>query len=164
MPIFSKFLPSASYHSSPKREGCSLTMAAETDSESITSRDDADERSPLLKKSIETSNRKRRPQAKDVRFRVLALLYTAIIALNAALILQDAPATRLFEIVYCRAFYEEHDPSLIGDNGVVDEKYCKNDFVQSQVAFLKGWLSFFRYLPGKIYQWRCIPIKIANLL
>lgn len=53
-----------------------------------------------------------------------------------------APAlTRVFESIYCRQYYETHDPSKIGGDGRggVEEGLCKNSTVQGQVAMLKGW-------------------------
>jgi hypothetical protein len=48
---------------------------------------------------------------------------------------------RTFESIYCRRYYETHDPSKIGSDGGdgVNEKYCKNSVIQGQVAMLKGW-------------------------
>lgn len=48
---------------------------------------------------------------------------------------------RVFESIYCRQYYEVHDPSKIGSDGRggVKEEYCKNSVIQGQVAMLKGW-------------------------
>ncbi|KAL9095542.1 MAG: hypothetical protein Q9163_006508, partial [Psora crenata] len=55
----------------------------------------------------------------------LILLYVVSLDLGYELIL---PAqTRVFEAIYCRQYYEKHDPSLIRSDGrdEVDEKWCK---------------------------------------
>jgi MFS family permease len=51
--------------------------------------------------------------------------------------------TRVFESIYCRSYYAQHDPSLIGSDGGdgVAEKYCKNHVIQGEVAMLRGWLT-----------------------
>lgn len=70
---------------------------------------------------------------------VLILLYLVFLDLGYELIV---PAqTRIFEKIYCRLYYEEHDPSLIGSDGKggVDERWCKVTEVQGEVAMLKGW-------------------------
>jgi len=70
---------------------------------------------------------------------ILLLLYVVFLDLGYELIV---PAqTRVFEQIYCRLYYEKHDPGLIGDhgNGQIDEKLCKNDVIQGEVAMLKGW-------------------------
>ncbi|KAH0595474.1 hypothetical protein MHUMG1_06649 [Metarhizium humberi] len=55
--------------------------------------------------------------------------------------LMDPAQTRIFERIYCREYYEKHDPSLIGSDGRggVDEKWCKVSWVQGEVAMLRGW-------------------------
>jgi hypothetical protein len=67
------------------------------------------------------------------------LLY--IITLTGGDELIQPAQTRVFESIYCRAYYAEHDPSLIGTDGGdgVAEKYCKGAVVQGEVAMLKGW-------------------------
>ena len=149
MTIFLKYSVSPSSRSNPRLKSLDSDMAVEAVSGDAEARDNGNERTPLLNHSLEEPcTPEQRPKAKDIRFRALALLYATVTALAVSMILQDAPAVRLVEIFYCRRFYEEHNPDLMGDNGVVDEEYCKIDVVQSQVAFLKGWLSFFKYLPG----------------
>ena len=40
------------------------------------------------------------------------------------------------------------DPSVITPDGTVPENICKIDEIQSQLAFLNGWKSFFDLVPG----------------
>jgi hypothetical protein len=53
----------------------------------------------------------------------------------------QAPQVRIFESIYCRQYYEVHDPRKIGSDGGdgVREEYCKNSVIQGQVAMLRGW-------------------------
>ncbi|KHN96400.1 Major facilitator superfamily domain, general substrate transporter [Metarhizium album ARSEF 1941] len=70
---------------------------------------------------------------------VRLLLYTTF--LDLSFWLMEPAQTRIFERIYCREYYLEHEPSLIGSDGRrgVDEKWCKVSWVQAEVAFLKGW-------------------------
>lgn len=53
-----------------------------------------------------------------------------------------SPATaRIFESVYCRIFYQEHD-SIPPRPGGIDEMYCKVSAVQTDVSSLLGTLLF----------------------
>lgn len=108
------------------------------------------EHSPLLEHFPTAPDLEPRPRAKDLHNRVIILVLLLVVAVDMTSLLQSAPRTRFFEIIYCRRFYEKFDPSFIGDNGVVEEQYCKRDSIQAQVAFLKGWLTFFEYLPGMV--------------
>lgn len=106
------------------------------------------ENSPLLEHFPAAPDLEPRPRAKDLHNRVIFLVLLLVVAVDIPSVLQSAPRTRFFEIIYCRRFYEKFDPSFIGGNGVVEEQYCKRDSIQAQVAFLKGWMTFFDHLPG----------------
>ncbi|KAH7182277.1 major facilitator superfamily domain-containing protein [Fusarium flagelliforme] len=73
--------------------------------------------------------------------RVIILLLFYVVFLDIGYELIVPAQTRVFEQIYCRLYYEKHNPSLIGDhrNGQIDEKLCKNDVIQGEVAMLKGW-------------------------
>lgn len=64
-----------------------------------------------------------------------------------------APLTALLEKVLCRNFYRGRDPSLIAPGGSVDERYCKLDAIQSELAIIRGWKLAFDALPGKSICW-----------
>ena len=96
-------------------------------------------RSPLLN---------RRSLAKDLYVRTIFIILALIITVEFATILQTPPSVRLFEIIYCREYYQLHNPGLIDEHGVVKEELCKVDAVQHKLASLRGWYSFFQYLPG----------------
>ena len=59
-----------------------------------------------------------------------------------------APWLRLYESIVCRNFYEKFDTSMIGGNGMVDERYCKVNPVQEELALLVGWQTFVNFFPG----------------
>ena len=89
-----------------------------------------------------------KPLAKDLYFRTIIIILALIVIVEFATILQTPPAVRLFEIIYCREYYQLHNPGLIDEHGVVKEELCKVDAVQHNLASLRGWYSFFQYLPG----------------
>lgn len=87
-------------------------------------------------------------KASSLRLNVTIIILLLILTTNFPYHLQVLPRFRIWEIIYCRKYYQEHDPSLIGPGGVVEERYCKIENVQSQIALLKGWFEFFSGLPG----------------
>jgi hypothetical protein len=58
------------------------------------------------------------------------------------------PRLRLFEATICRAYYKTHEPTAIGIDGNVPEELCKIDKIQSDLAQLTGWNSFFSFIPS----------------
>ena len=87
-------------------------------------------------------------KASSLRLYVTIIILLLNLTANFTYQLQALPRFRIWEIIYCRKYYQEHDSSLIGPGGVVEERFCKIENVQSQVALLKGWLEFFSGLPG----------------
>ncbi|MCJ1351791.1 MAG: hypothetical protein MMC33_001775 [Icmadophila ericetorum] len=108
----------------------------------------ASETSPLLSHFPPPQLSPPRTKASSIRKSVIIGILFLILTSNLPYLLQILPRLRIWEIIYCRRYYEEHDPSLIGEDGLVEEKYCKVESVQSQVAYLKGWYGFFGSLPG----------------
>ncbi|KAG8420890.1 hypothetical protein J3458_002810 [Metarhizium acridum] len=103
---------------------------------------DSSETSPLLspvKSHQGESTRIERKKASPAVIVLLLLLYT--IFLDLSFFLMEPAQTRILERIYCREYYQEHDPSLIGSDGRdgVDEEWCKVSWVQGEVAMLKGW-------------------------
>lgn len=103
---------------------------------------DSSEISPLLSPVKSHQNEPARIKCEKAHPAVivlLLLLYT--IFLDLGFYLMDPAQTRILERIYCREYYEKHDPSLIGSDGRggVDDKWCKVSWVQGQVAMLKGW-------------------------
>ena len=78
----------------------------------------------------------------------LTIVLSLVFLLDVAEAISAAPAIRILESILCHDYYKKTDPSRIGKNGAVEEKYCKIDPVQGMVAYLTGWDAFFAYLPG----------------
>ncbi|MCJ1400764.1 hypothetical protein MMC11_003972 [Xylographa trunciseda] len=110
------------------------------------------EDSPFLFRSASTLNEKNDPveEAKAQRLRTLVILLIVglIVSVDLPSVLQLSPTVRIIEDIYCRAYYQENDPSKFGVGGTIEESLCKVDPVQVELAFLKGWMSFFNHLPG----------------
>ena len=111
------------------------------------SKESTDERRPLLDRTASTCSSPSE-STPSIHRKVILLMCLIIVTLNVAAYLQSIPRVRLYEIVYCRQYYQEVNPGLIGPGGVVDEKLCKINAVQNQVALLIGWLRAFDYAPG----------------
>lgn len=79
----------------------------------------------------------------------LAIVMLLVFLFNFSGSLTGASTLRIYESIICRSYYQTNDPSRIGDGGVVDERHCKVDAVQEELAVLTGWESFFNTLPGK---------------
>ena len=58
---------------------------------------------------------------------------------------------RMEELSICRAFYYNSNSTLVDANGNVEEKLCKVDEVQAELAFISGWLAFFETIPGSSF-------------
>ena len=109
--------------------------------------DNDDERSPLL------ADGHGEPQGEVSKLwnpnsYTFGLIIILVILLNGGNIVQEAPKTRLFESIFCSHFYRGHDPSFIGKDGTVPERFCKIEPVQSDVAMLKGWQVFLDNIPS----------------
>ena len=59
-----------------------------------------------------------------------------------------APLTALLEQALCRAYYRDRDPSLIKPGGHIQERFCKLEFIQSELAVVRGWKLAFDAIPG----------------
>ena len=78
----------------------------------------------------------------------LPILLKALATLSISL--QSTPRLRALESDVCRTHYRIYDPSVINpasDN--VPEELCKIAQVQTDLAFLLGWDSFFQNVPGQ---------------
>ena len=78
----------------------------------------------------------------------LPILLKALATLSISL--QSTPRLRALESDVCRTHYRIYDPSVINpssDN--VPEELCKIAQVQTDLAFLLGWESFFQNVPGQ---------------
>ena len=111
------------------------------------------EQSPFLE-SVEREDSSKDP-SKSNRRKFLVILYAValLVTMDFPITIAGAPQTRLYEAIYCLDWYRRNDPGYIGNNGMVDEQYCKIDPVQADVSLLKGWMGFFDNLPG----WTSLP-------
>ena len=64
-------------------------------------------------------------------------------------LISDAPLTALLEQNLCREYYTKHDPSQIVPGGSLDERLCKLNAVQSELAVVRGWSLALNALLGK---------------
>lgn len=95
------------------------------------------------------------PYSRGFQLYALTNILSLIFLLDVSGTIIAAPAVRILESILCHDHYKKFDPSRIGNNGAVEEKYCKIDQVQEMVAFLNGWDTFFANLPGmmnELYQ------------
>ncbi|KAK0653248.1 hypothetical protein DIS24_g6213 [Lasiodiplodia hormozganensis] len=107
---------------------------ASTDAE----RHSPDERSPLLPPHSPSAPARPRWSPATISYLFLLIIIAGVAADGIS-----APAlTRIYEAIYCRQYFAEHDPSLIGRDNV-PEKFCKIPAVQGKVAMLKAWQTFF---------------------
>lgn len=109
---------------------------------------EVDERAPLLPGAREEPEHDKPSKLWNQKTYTFALIITLLIFLNGGNIVQEAPKTRLFESIFCSHFYRDHDPSFIGADGTVPERFCKIEPVQSDVAMLKGWQVFLDNIPS----------------
>ncbi|KAI7319924.1 MFS general substrate transporter [Hortaea werneckii] len=117
----------------------------------------ATEATPLLSsengtiEDIQSTHRPRRWQT------LTYLLMLVIFLVGAADSIAESPTTRVFESVICYRYFESEDPSKIqlgraavgpGAIGGVEERYCKADSVQQQLASLAGYQTLFEGFPS----------------
>lgn len=48
------------------------------------------------------------------------------------------PLNRLIELGVCRQYYEQYDPSFVGQDGNVKESHCKSKTIQTSTVELLG--------------------------
>ncbi|OJJ31597.1 hypothetical protein ASPWEDRAFT_32219 [Aspergillus wentii DTO 134E9] len=101
--------------------------------------------------SPDHSHAKRRPgnhevhdaSVQKIRFRLMVTLFAIVLAVEMGFIMFSGPLIRIYESVTCRKHYREYDPSQIGADGNVDEKLCKINEVQTELAAIQGYMEFF---------------------
>lgn len=82
------------------------------------------------------------------RINVVVLCVAIAITVDICEYLLMTPRLRLYESILCSRYYMFEDPSLIGEDGFVLEKYCKVDGVQNDVAMIFGGQYFSDSLAG----------------
>ena len=106
------------------------------------------ERSPFLESAERNDSSKEPSRCSRRNFWVILYAVALLVTMDLPITIAGAPQTRLYEAIYCLDWYRRNDPSSIGNNGMVDEQFCKIDPVQADVSLLKGWMGFFDNLPG----------------
>lgn len=90
--------------------------------------------------------------SRGFRLYTLAIILSLVFWVDVAESIEAAPTIRILESILCLDYYKKFDPSRVGNNGAVEEKYCKIDQVQELVAYLNGWDAFFVSLPGMMNE------------
>jgi hypothetical protein len=110
------------------------------------------ENTPLIRPSTSTSPSSSSESKASPTF-IITLIIFIIITLGCGDELIGPAQTRVYESIYCRRYYEIHDPSFIGSDGGdgVAEKFCKIPIVQGEVAMLKGWGITFDGIGSKLF-------------
>lgn len=105
---------------------------------SVTSKVMTDDTSPLLSTPWSASATPRNTNDTQLhRRRTYTVALILLICVNLGVIIFEPAQARIFESAFCRAWYQEHDPALIGPGGV-EEMHCKIPQVQKDVASLTG--------------------------
>ncbi len=76
-------------------------------------------------------------QSRPAQAPVRALL-ALMLLVNLAASLYQLPLNRVIERRLCRAYYGARDVGLIGPHGGIDEKLCKLDEIQQDLARIQG--------------------------
>lgn len=98
----------------------------------------------LLPKNAGTTSPSRR-----LRLRAWAVTLTLIFILDLSNGFSDTPWLRICESIVCRNYYKAVDPNVIRNDGSIEEKHCKINPIQEELAFVVGWVPFFDLLPGE---------------
>ncbi|KAI0880476.1 major facilitator superfamily transporter [Annulohypoxylon maeteangense] len=83
---------------------------------------------------IPISETRRRPRPKLA----IAPLLGLILLVNLSASLYQLPLNRIIERRLCRDYYKIHDPSVIDNDGDINETLCKIDDVQKSLAWVVG--------------------------
>lgn len=74
---------------------------------------------------------------KPLRSAIVALL-GLLLLVNLSASLYQLPLNRVVERRLCQEYYSQHDPSVIGPGGNIDEKLCKADPIQAGLGRIQG--------------------------
>jgi hypothetical protein len=66
------------------------------------------------------------------------VIFLLLSIINLAIRLLNLPLNRVIELRYCKEYYQQHDPSVIGPDGSILEELCKINEVQKKLAWLGG--------------------------
>lgn len=81
----------------------------------------------------ESGARRRTPK----RLAIVALL-VLLLLVNLATSLYQLPLNRVIERRLCREYYSTHDPSVIDDDGNIEETLCKMNSIPKSLAWIVG--------------------------
>jgi hypothetical protein len=95
---------------------------------------------PSIKTRISTALNRTGQHLK--RWQALYVIVTFLTLIDFLGFLGELTKVRVYEGVLCRQYYVERNSSLFDDDGNVPEKYCKNTDIQSELAQIRGALSF----------------------
>jgi hypothetical protein len=79
---------------------------------------------------------------------IIPSLIILIIVVDFSATCMSTAVFRAEELISCREYYRQVDPSLIDSNGFVLESYCKVDHVQKRLASIVGLEAFLAAIPG----------------
>ena len=89
------------------------------------------------------------------RFHLIPWITAVInLLLNLGYRLANIPLSRLFEANLCRTYYKKYDPSLLEPDGTVNERFCKEDSIQQELAFYIGLITTLELVCGKRFRFR----------
>lgn len=80
-------------------------------------------------------HRRRRPPRSAI-----AALLGLLLLVNLSASLYQLPLNRVVERRLCHEYYSEHDPSVIGPDGSIEEKLCKADPIQAGLGRIQGFM------------------------
>ncbi|KAG6360864.1 hypothetical protein INS49_011931 [Diaporthe citri] len=70
----------------------------------------------------------------------IAALLGLLLLVNLSASLYQLPLNRVVEKRLCQEYYSQHDPSVIGPDGNIDEKLCKADPIQAGLGRIQGFM------------------------
>ena len=85
-------------------------------------------------------NVERRPHRERPPSFAIAALLALLLLVNLSASLYQLPLNRVVESRLCHEYYGQHDPSVIGSDGNIDEELCKIDSVQAGLGRIQGFM------------------------
>src|SRR5690348_15781121 len=106
-----------------------------------TARPDPSAATPLLSPPVALTSDDQIPQRRKSPTVIVVILLLYLVFLDLGYELIQPAQTRVLEAIFCRQYYEQLDPRLVGRDGKggVDETWCKVQEMQGDLAMLKGW-------------------------
>lgn len=95
------------------------------------------------KPSIGSRPVKANASASAISFRLKAILFAMVLAVEIGFAFLEGPMVRIMESIACRQYFLDVDPTKIGADGQVPEAVCKIGEVQAELAAVKGYHMFF---------------------